>query len=98
MNYKHTMLCRSLWYYICGYQQTHGYSPSFEEMKAASGQHSKNGVSKMLGNLERMGMIRRLTNRARAIDVPFVPASLPHAPDGAPLYFVPVASLKGLPR
>ncbi len=46
-----------------------GISPSFEEMKKASGLSSKSGVHRHLVALEERGFIKRLPNRARAIEV-----------------------------
>jgi repressor LexA len=46
-----------------------GVSPSFEEMKAALGLKSKSGVHRLVEALEERGFIRRLPNRARALEV-----------------------------
>lgn len=46
-----------------------GITPSFEEMKGALGLASKSGVFRLLSGLEERGFIRRLPNRARAIEV-----------------------------
>ena len=46
-----------------------GISPSFEEMKAALGLQSKSGVHRLINALEERGFIRRLPNRARALEV-----------------------------
>ncbi|MGD9649776.1 MAG: transcriptional repressor LexA [Dongiaceae bacterium] len=43
--------------------------PSFEEMKRAIGLESKSGVHRLITALEERGFIRRLPNRARAIEV-----------------------------
>lgn len=48
---------------------TEGTSPSFEEMKEALGLKSKSGVHRLVSALEERGYIRRLTNRARALEV-----------------------------
>lgn len=50
-------------------------SPSFEEMKAALGLHSKAGVHRLLTGLEERGFIRRLRNRSRAIEIIKLPES-----------------------
>lgn len=55
--------------YIHSYTVSHGYSPSFIEMRDAMGLHSKSGIHRMLAALEERGFIRRLKNRARAIEV-----------------------------
>ena len=46
-----------------------GISPSFEEMKEALDLKSKSGVHRLISALEDRGFIRRLPNRARALEV-----------------------------
>jgi repressor LexA len=46
-----------------------GVSPSFEEMKDALTLKSKSGVHRLISALEERGFIRRLANRARALEV-----------------------------
>ncbi|MEO0501197.1 MAG: transcriptional repressor LexA [Pseudomonadota bacterium] len=46
-----------------------GVSPSFEEMKAALDLKSKSGVHRLVSALEERKFIRRLPNRARALEV-----------------------------
>jgi repressor LexA len=43
--------------------------PTFEEMKAAIGSKSKSGVHRLITALEERGFVRRLPNRARAIEI-----------------------------
>jgi len=50
-----------------------GISPSFEEMKEALDLKSKSGVHRLISALEERGFIRRLPNRARALEVVKVP-------------------------
>ena len=50
-----------------------GVSPSFEEMKEALDLKSKSGVHRLIGALEERGFIRRLANRARALEVMKMP-------------------------
>lgn len=50
-----------------------GISPSFEEMKDALDLKSKSGVHRLIGALEERGFIRRLANRARALEVLKIP-------------------------
>jgi repressor LexA len=50
-----------------------GVSPSFEEMKEALDLKSKSGVHRLISALEERGFIRRLANRARALDVVKMP-------------------------
>ena len=64
-----------------------GVSPSFEEMKEALDLKSKSGVHRLISALEERGFIRRLANRARALEVlkmPEVKAAAPRR-QGAPL-------------
>lgn len=46
-----------------------GISPSFEEMKEALDLKSKSGVHRLISALEERGYLRRLPNRARALEV-----------------------------
>jgi len=46
-----------------------GVSPSFEEMKDALDLRSKSGVHRLISALEERGFLRRLPNRARALEV-----------------------------
>ncbi len=56
-----------------------GISPSFEEMKDALGLKSKSGIHRLISALEERGFLRRLPNRARALEV----VKLPDADRGA---------------
>ena len=63
-----------------------GISPSFEEMKEALDLKSKSGVHRLISALEERGFIRRLPNRARALEVlkmPETKASVPGLAAGA---------------
>jgi repressor LexA len=55
--------------YIHSHLQEAGVSPSFEEMKEALDLKSKSGVHRLISALEERGFIRRLPNRARALEV-----------------------------
>ena len=58
-----------------------GISPSFEEMKEALDLKSKSGVHRLISALEERGFIRRLPNRARALEVVKLPdSSVPGKP------------------
>src|SRR3954451_5565393 len=50
-----------------------GISPSFDEMREALELKSKSGVHRLISALEERGFIRRLPNRARALEVLRVP-------------------------
>jgi repressor LexA len=50
-----------------------GVSPSFEEMKDALDLKSKSGVHRLISALEERAFIRRLPNRARALEVMRMP-------------------------
>jgi repressor LexA len=49
--------------------QKDGVPPSFEEMKEALDLRSKSGIHRLITALEERGFIRRLPNRARALEV-----------------------------
>jgi repressor LexA len=55
--------------------QEEGVPPSFEEMKEALELRSKSGIHRLIMALEERGFIRRLPNRARAIEVLRLPES-----------------------
>jgi repressor LexA len=64
-----------LLFYIHDVLTETGVSPSFEEMKAALDLKSKSGVHRLISALEERGFIRRLANRARALEVVKMPES-----------------------
>ncbi|MEI5680378.1 MULTISPECIES: transcriptional repressor LexA [unclassified Mesorhizobium] len=59
-----------------------GIPPSFDEMKEALDLASKSGIHRLITALEERGFIRRLPNRARALEVLRLPDSM--APGLAP--------------
>jgi repressor LexA len=63
--------------YIKQHLDKGGVSPSFEEMKEALDLKSKSGIHRLISALEERGFIRRLPNRARALEIlklPLVPS------------------------
>ncbi|TRD12564.1 transcriptional repressor LexA [Erythrobacter insulae] len=60
-----------------------GISPSFEEMKEALDLKSKSGVHRLISALEERGFIRRLPNRARALEVIRMPEDATPTPRAA---------------
>ena len=56
-----------------------GVSPSFDEMREALDLKSKSGVHRLISALEERGFIRRLPNRARALEVVKLPEARPSA-------------------
>jgi repressor LexA len=61
-----------------------GISPSFEEMKEALDLKSKSGVHRLISALEERGFIRRLPNRARALEVLRQPEDVTTKPESLP--------------
>ena len=55
-----------------------GVPPSFDEMKDALDLRSKSGIHRLITALEERGFIRRLPNRARAIEVIKLPDPVGH--------------------
>src|SRR3979490_2653235 len=55
-----------------------GVPPSFYEMKDALDLRSKSGIHRLITALEERGFIRRLPNRARAIEVIKLPEPVSH--------------------
>ncbi len=65
-----------------------GISPSFEEMKDALSLRSKSGVHRLINALEERHFIRRLPNRARALEVLRLPDAMN---PGVKLFLKPAA-------
>ena len=61
---QHELIC-----FIADRLNETGVSPSFEEMKEALDLKSKSGVHRLISALEERQFIRRLPNRARALEV-----------------------------
>jgi len=66
-----------------------GVPPSFDEMKDALDLRSKSGIHRLITALEERGFIRRLPNRARAIEVIKLPDSVGHGIGGRARGFTP---------
>ena len=60
---------RELLNFLARYLAENQHSPSFDEMREAVGLASKSGIHRLVTALEERGYIRRLANRARAIEV-----------------------------
>jgi SOS-response transcriptional repressor LexA len=58
------------------YSARHERMPSFDEMRIGLGLRSKSGVHRLINALEERGFIRRIINRARAIEI----VDSPHLP------------------
>src|ERR1700745_1805178 len=59
-----------------------GVPPSFEEMKEALDLRSRSAIHRLITALEERGFIRRLPNRARAIEVVRLPDAVSHGLGG----------------
>lgn len=70
---------RELLLFIDARLREDGISPSFDEMREALDLKSKSGVHRLISALEERGFIRRLPNRARALDVVKLPEVRPSA-------------------
>lgn len=79
---QHELLC-----FIHDRLAESGVSPSFEEMKDALELKSKSGVHRLISALEERQFIRRLPNRARALEVVRLPEGLERK--GAPAAIKP---------
>src|SRR5690242_10684853 len=60
---------RQVYDFIASFVQSHGYSPSFEEIGNGMGLSSLATVHKHITNLEKKGLLKRDYNRSRSIDV-----------------------------
>lgn len=65
--------------YLIDYQAEKDITPSFDEMRAAIGLASKSGIHRLVSALEERGYIRKLPNRARAIEILRHPGNRPEA-------------------
>lgn len=66
-----------------------GIPPSFDEMKEALDLRSKSGIHRLITALEERGFIRRLPNRARAMEVVKLPDSMNPSLGGRKTRFEP---------
>ncbi|GAA4037788.1 transcriptional repressor LexA [Sphingomonas rosea] len=80
MNLMLTAKQRELLTYIDQRLKAEGVSPSFDEMREALDLKSKSGVHRLISALEERQFIRRLPNRARALEV----VRMPETGSGAP--------------
>src|SRR3982751_2945369 len=71
---------RELLMFIDSRLKQDGISPSFDEMREALDLKSKSGVHRLISALEERGFIRRLANRARALEVVKMPEMKAAAP------------------
>lgn len=85
---QHELLC-----FINDRLEATGISPSFEEMKEALELKSKSGIHRLISALEERGFLRRLPNRARALEILKLPEGVVAAkPSGeAPSNVAPFA-------
>ncbi|MBP2275640.1 MULTISPECIES: transcriptional repressor LexA [Sphingomonas] len=73
-----------------------GVSPSFEEMKEALDLKSKSGVHRLISALEERQFIRRLPNRARALEVLKMPERGSNTPTKTTA--APAANVRAMPE
>jgi len=83
---QHELIC-----FINDRLEETGVSPSFEEMKEALDLKSKSGVHRLISALEERAFIRRLPNRARALEVLKMPERGTNAPAKATSDTAPVS-------
>lgn len=62
--------------FIHNHMKETGVPPSFDEMKTALELTSKSGIHRLITALEERGFIRRLPNRARAVEVIRLPEKI----------------------
>jgi len=89
---QHELIC-----FINDRLEASGVSPSFEEMKEALDLKSKSGVHRLISALEERKFIRRLPNRARALEVLRMPER-PEAVRKGAAAPAPAANVKKLPE
>jgi len=89
---QHELIC-----FINDRLEASGVSPSFEEMKEALDLKSKSGVHRLISALEERKFIRRLPNRARALEVLRMPER-PEAARKAPAAPLAPGNVRNLPE
>jgi SOS-response transcriptional repressor LexA len=74
--------------FIAGFIETHGRGPSCGEMMRGLGQASKHNIHDLRRRLAERGAVRLRGGRIEGVrrDI-----AIPRAPDGAPLYFMPIS-------
>ena len=55
--------------FIMNYQKTNNITPSYDEMRESLNLKSKSGIHRLVSGLEERGYIKKLENRARAIEI-----------------------------
>ena len=85
---QHELLC-----FINDRLSETGVSPSFEEMKEALDLKSKSGVHRLISALEERNFIRRLPNRARALEILRLPDAIKTTPAAKPNIQAPPARI-----
>ncbi|MDZ4842398.1 MAG: transcriptional repressor LexA [Hyphomicrobium aestuarii] len=83
---------KDLLIFIHDRMQKSGVPPSFDEMKDALELKSKSGIHRLIMALVERGFIRRLPNRARAIEVIKLPESMGGPPTAPSVSTAPVAA------
>lgn len=79
--------------FVAGYLEAHeGVSPTLDQIRRALGLGSKSSVVRLLDALEERGHLRRARYRQQSIEV-LADITIPRAPDGAPLFFVPAGQI-----
>ncbi|KQS04623.1 LexA family transcriptional regulator [Sphingomonas sp. Leaf357] len=86
---QHELIC-----FINDRLEESGVSPSFEEMKEALDLKSKSGVHRLISALEERKFIRRLPNRARALEV----LKMPERGETKPIVKAPPSNIRTLPE
>ncbi|AOH86098.1 LexA family transcriptional regulator [Sphingomonas panacis] len=90
---QHELIC-----FINDRLEETGVSPSFEEMKDALDLKSKSGVHRLISALEERQFIRRLPNRARALEVLRMPERVATAKKANVAPPLPPANIRTLPQ
>lgn len=67
---------KELLMFIHDRQQNTGITPSYEEMRIAIGLKSKSGIHQRISSLVERGYLRRMSNRARALEVLKLPENI----------------------
>lgn len=77
--------------YLAGHIEAEGRAPTRQKLAEAMGQRNKSTSHHMIEELEARGAVRRAAyGEVQLIE----PVAVPRAPDGSPLFFVPIRQIE----
>ncbi|MDZ4308409.1 MAG: hypothetical protein U0988_11185 [Allopontixanthobacter sp.] len=77
--------------FVRGFQLARGKSPTLQEIATGMGGVSKSPTFRLVCAIQERGLVRTGYQSPRSIEL-LTDIAIPRAPDGAPLYFVPIGN------